>query len=50
MGAAAWRIHFGCSLQLPAVRLPASTIQNLEPGSVLRLNLPANTLPVWRVV
>ncbi len=49
MGAAARRIRFGCSLQLPTVRLAASTIENLEPGSVLRLDLAANTLPVWRV-
>jgi flagellar motor switch protein FliM len=34
---------------LPAVRLPASTIENLEPGSILRLDLASNTLPVWRV-
>jgi flagellar motor switch protein FliM len=31
------------------VRLAASTIENLEPGMVLRLDLPANTLPQWRV-
>jgi len=49
MGAAARRIRFGCSLQLPSVRLAASAIENLEPGSLLRLDLPANTLPVWRV-
>jgi flagellar motor switch protein FliM len=49
MSAAARRIRFGCSLQLPAVRLPASTIENLEPGSILRLDLASNTLPVWRV-
>jgi len=36
-------------LQLPTVRLPASCIENLQPGTVLRLDLPANTLPVWRV-
>jgi flagellar motor switch protein FliM len=49
MGAAARRIRFGCSLQLPAVRLRASTIEDLEPGSVLRLDLAANTVPVWKV-
>jgi len=49
MGAAARQIRFGCSLQLPAVRLPASAIENLEPGRILRLDLAANTLPVWRV-
>jgi flagellar motor switch protein FliM len=27
----------------------ASELENLEPGSIIRLNLPANTAPVWRV-
>jgi flagellar motor switch protein FliM len=49
MEASARHIRFGGSLQLPTVRLPASSIVNLEPGSILRLNLPANTLPVWQV-
>jgi flagellar motor switch protein FliM len=49
MGAAARRIRFGCSLQLPTVRLAASTIENLEPGSVLRLDLAANAPLVWKV-
>jgi flagellar motor switch protein FliM len=49
MEAAARRIRFGASLQLPAVRLAASAIENLEPGSVLRLDLAANTLSEWRV-
>ena len=49
MEASARRIRFGGSLQLPPVRLPAKAIENLEPGSVLRLDLPANTLPEWRV-
>ena len=43
------RIRFGGSLQLPTVRLPASEIENLAPGTVLRLDLPANTVPEWRV-
>ena len=43
------RIRFGGSLQLPAVRLGAHALENLEPGSVLRLDLPATTLPFWRV-
>jgi flagellar motor switch protein FliM len=47
--AKARKIRFGGSLQLPAVRLPASSIENLEPGMVLRLDLPANTVPIWRV-
>jgi flagellar motor switch protein FliM len=49
MEAAARRIRFGGSLQLPIVKLPASQIQNLEPGALLRLDLAANTLPEWRV-
>jgi flagellar motor switch protein FliM len=49
MEAAARRIHFGGSLQLPTVRLAASTIENLEVGSVVRLDLSANTMPEWRV-
>jgi flagellar motor switch protein FliM len=49
MEAAARRIRLGGSLQLPAVRLPASRLEKLEPGAILRLDLPANALPVWRV-
>ncbi len=49
MSAAARRIRLGASLQLPRVGLPASVLENLEPGSVLRFDLPANTLPEWRV-
>ena len=49
MRATARRISFGSSLQLPPVRLPASVIENLEPGSILRLGLAASTLPVLRV-
>jgi flagellar motor switch protein FliM len=49
METTARRIRFGGSLQLPTVKLPASQIQNLEPGSILRLDLAANTLPEWRV-
>ena len=49
MEAAARRIRFGGSLQLPTVHLPASTIESLEPGMILRLDLPANTVPVWQV-
>lgn len=48
MIAAARHIRFGCSLQLPAVRIPASALEDLQPGSVLRLDLPANVLPLWR--
>jgi flagellar motor switch protein FliM len=49
MEASVKRIRFGGSLQLPTVRLTAREIENLEPGKILRLNLPANTLPVWQV-
>jgi flagellar motor switch protein FliM len=47
--ASARRIRFGGNLQLPPVRLPATTIEGLKPGSILRFDLPANTLPEWRV-
>src|ERR1035437_4277778 len=47
--ATARRIRFGGALQLPTVRLAASAIESLEPGTVLRLDLPANTLAEWRV-
>jgi flagellar motor switch protein FliM len=49
MEAVARRIRFGCSLQLPTVRLAASAIENLEPGTLLRLAVAANSLPEWRV-
>jgi len=41
------RIHFGTSLQLPTVRVPAKSIEQLVPGSVLRFGLPARTSPLW---
>jgi len=43
------RVRFGGTLQLPSVRLPATTIEALEPGSILRLDLSANTFAEWRV-
>jgi flagellar motor switch protein FliM len=43
------RIRFGCSLQLPTVRLAASAIEHLRPGDVVRLDLNAGTLSEWRV-
>ena len=49
MEAAARRIRFGGTLQMPTVRLPASSIENLEPGTVLRFDLSASTLAEWRV-
>lgn len=49
MGIHARKLRFGCSLQLPTVRLSAGAIESLEPGSILKFDLPANTLPEWRV-
>jgi flagellar motor switch protein FliM len=49
MESAAKRIRFGATLQLPTFRLAASEIENLELGQILRLNMPANTLPLWQV-
>src|SRR6202789_1057993 len=46
MQVTARKIRFGGTLQLPTVRLAASAIESLEPGSILRLELPANTMPV----
>jgi flagellar motor switch protein FliM len=43
------RIRFGGSLQLPTVRIAAHTLENLQPGMVLRFDIPANTRPVWQV-
>jgi flagellar motor switch protein FliM len=45
----AQRIRFGCSLQLPNVRVPAQALESLAPGDILRLNLPASTLSELRV-
>jgi flagellar motor switch protein FliM len=49
MDSAARRIRFGCTLQLPAVRLRASEVECLAPGNILRLGLAANTPLLWRV-
>jgi len=49
MEQAARRIRFGTSLQLPTVRVTASELENLEPGAILRLDLPMNAEPEWRV-
>jgi flagellar motor switch protein FliM len=43
------RIRFGCTLQLPAVRLAATALDNLHLGDVLRLNVAADTLSEWHV-
>jgi len=42
-------IRFGCSLQLPTVSVRAEEIENLAPGSLLRLRVAANASPLWRV-
>jgi flagellar motor switch protein FliM len=47
--AAARRIPFGASLQLPSVRIPAVVVEQLKLGDILRLDLPANTVPLWCV-
>lgn len=47
--AVARRIRFGCTLQLPTVRLAASALEDLKAGDVLRLNVAADTLSEWRV-
>lgn len=47
--AAARKIHVGGCLQLPSVRIPASTIQNLRLGSVLPLKLSSTTSAEWRI-
>jgi flagellar motor switch protein FliM len=49
MEASAKRIRFGGTLQLPSVRLPASAIENLEPGMVLRFDLLGTAEAEWRV-
>jgi flagellar motor switch protein FliM len=49
MEAAARQIRFGASLQLPRVRVPARLLENIAPGDILRLDLPATTAPVWCV-
>ncbi|MGA7106384.1 MAG: FliM/FliN family flagellar motor switch protein, partial [Terracidiphilus sp.] len=43
------RIRFGGTLQLPAVRLRASALEALEPGTVLRLGISAQTHAEWQV-
>ena len=41
------RIRFGTVLQLPRVAIPARSLEELAPGSVLRFDLPAQTPPLW---
>lgn len=47
--AAARNIDVGGCVQLPSVKIPASAIQNLCPGSVLPLGLSLTTLAEWRI-
>jgi flagellar motor switch protein FliM len=49
MQAQARRIRFGCSLQLPTVRLAAGALEHLKPGDMLPLNVGADALAEWRV-
>jgi len=42
------QIRFGCSLQLPSVRLAASALDRLQPGDLLRLDLGSSTLSEWK--
>jgi len=49
MEATSKNIRLGCVLQLPAVRLPAKSIEALEPGKILSLDLSSRTLGEWRV-
>jgi flagellar motor switch protein FliM len=49
MATAARQIPVGCSLQMPSVRLSAGVLEQLQPGSILRLDLPANSKPFLRV-
>jgi len=49
MEAIARRIRFGCSLQLPSVRLEAGALDHLQPGDVIRLDAASCTLSEWRV-
>jgi flagellar motor switch protein FliM len=49
MGEVARGIRFGCSLQLPAVRLAASALEQVAPGDVLRLDVGTSALSEWRV-
>lgn len=46
---AARKIRFGGCLQLPPVRVAAREVQNLQSGSILRLDLSAGVPAEWRV-
>src|SRR5579864_3701574 len=47
--ASARGIRFGACLQMPTVRVAARDLQDLQPGSILRLNLSAARPAEWRV-
>ncbi len=41
-------IRFGTTLELPRVSLPASAVEELEPGTVLRFRIPGEDAALWR--
>lgn len=43
----ACRIRFGATLELPRVSLPAAAVESVEPGMVLRFDLPGRTQALW---
>jgi len=43
------RIGFGCSLQLPTMKVAASRLEQLKPGDVLPFEVGATAVPEWRV-
>jgi flagellar motor switch protein FliM len=47
--ATARKIRFGGCLQLPSVRIAARDLQEIQPGSILRLNISAARSAEWRV-
>jgi flagellar motor switch protein FliM len=47
--AAVMKIRFGACLQSPSVRVAARDLHDLRPGSILRLNLSAESAAEWRV-
>jgi flagellar motor switch protein FliM len=49
LGAAAVKIRFGACLQSSSVRIAAGDLHDLRPGSILRLNLSAESPAEWRV-
>jgi flagellar motor switch protein FliM len=49
MEAKARSIQFGCSLQLPTVRVAAKSLEFLQAGDILKLGPAANSVPVLRV-